>query len=120
MIVSLSIASPHSSGPLFLTRVLQSVHDVFVRLKTRVGHVYNRRQEDVEQEGREHARLAQAMFYSEPPRAHPVVEPRACSHAMGELINNRDHILRGAKTVECCSEEGSIKRFVRFGKVDKA
>ena len=32
--------------------------------------VYNRREEDVEQEGREHAPLTKALFHSKPFRAH--------------------------------------------------
>ena len=88
-------------------------------LKTRGGHVYNRR-EDVEQEGRDHAPLTKALFDSEPPRAHPVVEPHACSHAIVGLTNDRDPILWHAKTGEYCLEEGSINGVVRFGKVDKA
>ena len=43
--------------------------------------------------GSEHAPLTKAFFYSEQPRAHPVVEPHACSHAIVELTNDRDHIL---------------------------
>ena len=66
------------------------VHDAFVRLKTRGGQVYNRREEDVEQEGCEHAPLTKALFYSESPREHPVVELHACSHAIVELTNDRD------------------------------
>ena len=97
----------------------QIVHDAFVRLETSTGHVYNRREEDVEQEGREHAPLTKTLFHSKPPRAHPVVEPHACSHAIVELTNDRDHILWHAKTGEYCSEEGPINGIVRFGKVDK-
>ena len=111
------VASPH---PLFLPQMHQSVNDVFVRLETRVGHAYNRRKEDVEQEGRDHTSLAKALFHSEPPRAHPVVEPHACSHVIVELTNDRDNILRHAKTGECCPEESSVKGGVHFGKVDKA
>ena len=44
-----------SPRPPFLPQVCQSVHDVFVYLKTLVGNVYNRHKEDFEQEGREHA-----------------------------------------------------------------
>ena len=50
----------------------------FVCLETRVSHVYDRREEDVEQEGRRHAPLTKALSLSETPRAHPVVE----SHVM--------------------------------------
>ena len=60
------------------------------------------------------------IFHSEPPRAHLVVEPHACSHAIVELTNDRDRILWHAKTVEYCPEEGSINAVVRFGKADKA
>ena len=51
------------------------------RHETRGGHVYNRREEDVEREGREHAPLMKALFHGKPPRAHPVVELHAGSHA---------------------------------------
>ena len=54
------------------------------------------------------------------PRAHPVVEPHACSHAIVELTNVPDHILWHVKTGEYCPEEGSINGVVRFGKVDKS
>ena len=67
--------------------------------------VYNHRQEDVAQEGREPAPLAKALFHSEPSRAHPVIEPPAGSHAIEELTNDLDHILRHAKTGEYCPEE---------------
>ena len=86
----------------------------------RAGHVYNRHEEDVEQEGREQTPLTKALFNSKPPRAHPVVEPHAYLHAIVELTNVRDHILWHAKTGEYCPEEGSINGVVRFGKVDKA
>ena len=75
---------------------------------------------NVEQEGREHAPLTKAFFYSEPPRAHPVVEPHACSHAIVELTNDRNHFLWHTKTSEYCPEEGSINGVVGFAKVDKA
>ena len=79
------------SHPFFyLPQVHQSVHDVFVRLQPRVGHVYNRRQDDVEQGGRKHAPLAKILFHSEPPRAHHVVEPHAYSYAIVDLTNDRD------------------------------
>ena len=53
-----------------------------------VGRVYSRREKYDEQEGREHAPLTKAPFYSETPRAHCVVEPHACSHAIVELTND--------------------------------
>ena len=106
--------------PPFLPQVYQSVHDAFVRLEIRGGHVNNCREGDFEQEGREYAPLTKALFHSEPLRAHPVVEPHACSHAIVELANDRDYIMWHAKTGEYCPEEGSINRVVRFGKVDKA
>ena len=112
---------PPAPPPPFLPQVYQSVRDAFVRLETRGGHVvYNRREKDVEQDGREHAPLTKALFHSKPPRAHPVVEPHACSHAIVELTNDRNHVLWHAKTGEYCSEEGSINGVVRFSKVDKA
>ena len=91
----------------------------FVRLEMRIGHVYNRRK-DVEQERRQHAPLAKALFHKKPPRAYPVVELHACSHTIVELTNDRDHILWYAKTGECCPEEGLVNGVVRFGKVDQA
>ena len=87
---------------LFLSQVHQSVHDVFVNLETRVGYAYNRRKEDVEREGREHAPIAKALFHSELPRVHPVVEPHVGSHAIVGLTNDRYHILWHAKTGEYC------------------
>ena len=84
------------------------------------SHVYNHREEDVEQEGLEHSPLTKALFHSEPPQAHPVVEPHAYSHAIAELTNDRDYILWHVKTGEYCPEEGSINGVVRFGKVDEA
>ena len=87
----------------------------------RPSHVYNRREEDVEQDGREHPPLTKTLFHSEPPRAHPVFEPHAWSHTIGELTNDCDHIIMWyAKTGEYCQEEGSVNGVVRFGKVDKA
>ena len=80
---------------------------------------FNRRKEDVRQKGREHAPLMKTLFHIKPPRAHAVVEPHACLHAIVELTNGRDHILWHAKTGEYCSEEGSINGVVSFGKVDK-
>ena len=110
---------PPAPRPSLFVHVHQSVHDAFVRLETRGGHVYNRRVENIEQEGREHAPLTKALFHSEPPRAHPAVEPHACSHAIVELMNDRDQILWHAKTSEYCPEEGSINGVVRFGQVDR-
>ena len=98
----------------------ESVHDAFVRLETRGGQVYNRHEEDVEQEGCNHAPLTKALFPSQPLRAHPVVEPHACSHAIVDLTNDRGDNLWHAKTGEYCPEEGSINGVVRFGKVDEA
>ena len=116
---SSAVASPRPLAPPFLPQVYQSVHDAFVPLETRGGHVCNRREEDVEQEGREHAPLRKASFHSKPPRVYPFVEPHACSHAIVDLTNDRDHILWHAKTGEYCPKEGSINGVVRFGKVDK-
>ena len=84
------------------------------------GHVFNRREEYFEQGGREHAPLAKTLFHSEAPRAHPVVEPHACSHAIVELRNGRDHIMWHANTGGYCPGEGSVDGVVRFGKVEKA
>ena len=109
------IINMHFGRPWTELRI-QSVHDAFVRLETRGGYVYNRREEYVEQEGREHAPLTKALSHSELPRAHPVVEPHACSHAIVELTNTRDHTMWHAKTGEYCPEGGSINRVVRFGK----
>ena len=106
--------------PRFLPQVHQSVHDVFIPLERRGSHLCNRREEDVEQEGREHAPLTKAVFHSESPRAHPVAEPHACSHAIVELTNGQDQIMWYAKTGEYCPEEGSVNGVVRFGKIDKA
>ena len=117
MYAAFGLTSPH---PSFLPQVYQSVHDTFVRLQKRGGHVYNSREEDAEQGGREHAPLTKALFHSEPPRAHPVVEPHACLHAIVELTNDRDPNVWHAKTGEYCPEEGSINGVVRFGKADKA
>ena len=116
------VASPRppALSPLFFPRVQQSFHDVFVRLETRVGHVYNRREESVEKEGRKHAPLAKALFHTEPPRAHPVIGPHPCSHAIVELTNDWDHIRWHAKTGGFCAEEGSGNGVVRFGKIDEA
>ena len=104
----------------FFPQLYQSVHDPFVRLETRGGHVCNRREEDVGPEGRKHAPLTKTLFHSEPPQTHPVVEPHARSHAIVELTNDRNHIMWHAKTNEYCPEECSINEVVRFGKVDKA
>ena len=106
--------------PCFLHQVYQSVHDVFVRIETRGGHIYNRREEDVGQEGHEQATLKKALFHSEQPRAHPVAEPHACSHAIVELTNDQDQIMWYAKTGEYCPEEGSVNGVIRFGKIDEA
>ena len=56
------------------------------------------------------------VFHSEPPRAHPVVEPHACSHDIVELTNDRDWY---TKTGEYYPEEGSVNGVVRFGKIGK-
>ena len=86
----------------------------------RGGHAYYRREEDVEQEGREHAPLTKTLFHSKPPRVHPVVEPHACSNAIVDLTSDRDNFLWHAKKGEYCLEECSVNGVVRFGKVDKA
>ena len=56
---------------------------------------------------REHAPLAKGLFHSIPPRAHPVVEPHACSNTIVELTNDQFQILWHTKTGEYCPEEGS-------------
>ena len=93
-------------------------------LKRAEAKFITHRGEDVEQEGCEHAPLTKALFHGEPPRAHPVVEPHACSHACSqaivELTNDRDHNLWHAITGENYPEQGSINAVVRFRKVDKA
>ena len=58
--------------------------------------------------------VTEVLLYSEPPRAHPVVERHACSHAIVELTNDRDHILWYGKTASTCPGEGSTNRVVRF------
>ena len=67
----------------------------------------------------EHPPSMNALFHSEPPRAHPIAESHIYSHAIVVLTNERDRILWYAKTGEYCPEEGSINQVVRFGKVDK-
>ena len=109
---TLLVAPPR---PRFFPQMHQSVHDVFVRLKTRV--VNSRREEDVEQEGRKHVPLTEALFQSD--RAHRVVEPHALLHAILELTNDRGHRLWHPKTGEYCPKEGSVNGLVRFGKVAK-
>ena len=82
-------------APLFFLRYTKASMmplSAFKRVKATL-FVYNRREEDVEQKGREYASLTKALFQSKPPRAHPVVEPHACSHAIVESMNDRDHIL---------------------------
>ena len=117
---SLAVPSPRPTAPRFLPKMHQSVHDVSVRLETLVGYVYNRREENIEQEGRENATLAKALFHSKPPQAHPAVEPHACSHAIVELTNDLDHLsLWHAETGDNSPEKGLIDGVVRFGKVDK-
>ena len=114
-----AVASPRLPRPLFFPQVHQNIHDTFVRLGTHGGHVYNRREEDVEQEGREHAPLTKALFHSKSPRVHPIIEPHGCPHDIEELTNDRDHILWHAKVGEYCPEEDSINGVISFGKVDK-
>ena len=114
-----AVASSRPPQPLFVPWVHQSVYDAFVRLEIHIGHVYDHHKEVVEQEGREHAPLVKALFPSEPPRAHSVVEPYVCSHAIVELTNDRDNILWLDKTGEYYREEGSVNGVLRFGKVDK-
>ena len=112
---------PPPSRPCFFPKVHQSVHDVFVRLETRIDHVYNRCKKNVKQGGRKNAPLTKDVFHREPLRAHLVVEPHACSHTIVEWTNDRDNILWHAKTGEYCPEEGWANGVVRFaGKVDKA
>ena len=80
--------------------------------------VYSHREEDVGQERREPTPLTTALFHSKLSRAHPVVEPHACSHAIVKLTNHRGHILWHAKTGEYSLEEGSINGVECFDKVD--
>ena len=58
--------SPSDSRPCYPSEVHQSVHEAFVWLETRVGHVYKRRKKYVEEEGCEHPPLVNALFHSEP------------------------------------------------------
>ena len=58
--------------PRFLAKVHHSVHhDVFVHLERHEDDVYNGHEEGVEQEGREHASLTKALFYSTLPEHTP-------------------------------------------------
>ena len=109
--------APHSQ---FFRYVHQSIHDFFIRLETRLDHVYNCCEEDAEQEGREQAPSTKALFHSEPPRAHPVVKPHTCSFATMELTNDRDNYFWHAKMGYYCPEEDSVNGVVRLGRVDEA
>ena len=80
----------------------------------------HRREEDIKQEGCEHATLTKALFHGEPPRAHDVVEPHACPHVVVKLTNDRNHPLRHTKAGEYRLQESSIDGDIRFGKVDEA
>ena len=71
-------APPPPTPPSLSRKVQQSVHDVFVHLETLAGHVYNRRKDDVEQEGREHAPLAKAN--------HPELNPSS-SHTIARKLS---------------------------------
>ena len=106
---------PPPSRSRFLPEADQGVHDIFVRLETRVGHVHHRREEDIKQEGREHATLPKTLIHGEPPRAHVVVEPHTCPHAVVELTDDRNHPLRHAEAGEYCPQEWSVDGVVRFG-----
>ena len=64
--------------------------------------------------------LTKVVFHSEPPQANPVIEPHACSHAIVELTNDREHVLWHAEMGECSPAEVSVNGVLRFGKVDKA
>ena len=81
----------------------------------KVTFVYNRREEDVEQEGRKHAALTKALLHSEPPRSqcHPVVEPYARSPGIIilELTNDRDDLLH-AKTGKIMNSESINNSFI--------
>ena len=93
------------------------MHDVSVRLEMCVGRAYDCREEGIEQEEAEHEPLAKALFHSEPPRAHPVVEPRAYSHAIVELTNGHKRFLWHDKTGEYRLEGGSVNGGERYDKV---
>ena len=84
---------------------------IFVPLETRVGHVYHSREEDIKQEGREHATLTKILFHGEPPRAHAVVEPHACPHAIVELTDDRKHPLRHVEAGEYCPQVRSTESY---------
>ena len=111
-----AVAPPPPPRLLIFPQVHQSVHDVFVYLKTRLGHVHNRREQYVEQEGREHAQTT--TFHNRPLRVHPIVESQAYSNAIVEVTNDRDHI-RHVKPSQYCPGDGSINGTVRFDKVNK-
>ena len=116
------MVAPPTPPPPFSSygTVRHSFHHASVRLETLVDRIHNRREEDgVEQKGREYAPLTKALFHSEPPQAHPAVEPHACTHAIVELTIGRDHILWYAKTDDYSSKKGSVNEVLRFGKVDK-
>ena len=104
--------SPPPPRARFLPQMHLSVHDVFFHRKTRIDHVYYRREEDVEEEVREHVPLTKALFHSELPRANSAVESHACSHAIVKLTNDRDHILWHAKTGEYSPQEGLMNEVV--------
>ena len=79
-----------------------------------------RREEDIKQEGREHATLTKALFHGEPPRAHALIELYACPHAIVELTNDRNHPLRHTEAGEYRPQECLVDGGIRFGEIDEA
>ena len=109
---------PAPPCPCIFSEAHQGVHDTFVRLKTRVGHVCHRREKYIKQEGREHATLTLALFHGEPPQAHAVIESHACPHGIVEVTDDRNNPLRHAEAGEYRPQEWSVHRVIRFGEID--
>lgn len=71
------------------------------------GLMYHNHEEVTKGEGREHIPLVKTLFHGELSRALTVIEPRACSHAIVELTDDRNHPLRHAEASACFPQEGS-------------
>ena len=81
---------------------------------------YHRYEKKFEYEGRKYAPLAEILFHGEPARALVVVKPHTCPHAIVELADDLNYLLRHAEAGEYFPQECSVDVIVRFGMIDKA
>ena len=67
------------------------VRDGCINVEASLGHPQYRRQQRLEQQGRDHASLHETMQHVQLIRALAIIELRACAHAVVKLADDGQH-----------------------------